>query len=138
MPAESTRRAWWQNPVFRSMEAEIAELRRENAHLRALLAPQRVPFPARWGLTPQQAAFLSLLALQAGCVPHQRLASALARGKDPLSRQQLQVIACHARRKTAPHGVEIEAYRGAGYGLTLDGRAAVGRAVEALARLRRA
>jgi len=136
MPADSTRRAWWQNPVFRSMEAEIAKLRRENEHLRALLAPQRVPFPARWGLTPQQAAFLSLLALQAGCVPHQRLATALARGKDPLSRQQLQVIACHARRKTAHHGVEIEAYRGAGYGLSPEGRLALRRAVEPIARLR--
>ena len=138
MPAEAAPRAWWQNPVVRSMEAEIAALRRENERLRTLLAPARLPFPARWGLTPQQAAFLALLAGQAGCVPHQRLALALAGGKGPLTRQQLQVIACHARRKTAPAGIAIEAYRGAGYGLTPEGRAALGRAVESIARLRRA
>ncbi len=137
MAPEPSPGAWWRNPVYRDLEAEIAALRAENARLRAALAPGRtLPLPARWGLTPQQAQFLTLLHAQAGCVPYARLATALGGPRTPLGRGQLQVIACNLRRKTAPFGVEIEAYRGAGYGLTPEGRAALGRAIEALTRWR--
>ena len=139
MSPEPSAGAWWRNPVYRDMEAEIAALRAENARLRAILAPARtLPLPARWGLTPQQAQFLAVLHGQAGCVPYARLATALGGPTQPLGRGQLQVIACHLRRKTAPYGVAIEAYRGAGYGLTPEGRAALGRAVAATTRWRRA
>lgn len=124
---------------YRDLEAEIAALRADNVRLRAVLAPGRtLPLPARWALTPQQAQFLTLLHGQAGCVSYARLATALGGPARPLGRAQLQVIACHLRRKTAPFGVAIETYRGAGYGLTPKGRAALNRAIAATTRWRRA
>ncbi len=138
MSPEASAGVWWRHPIYRDMEAEIARLRAENARLRAVLAPGRtLPLPARWGLTPQQAQFLTLLHGQAGCVSYSRLATALGGPARTLGRVQLQVIACNLRRKTAPFGVEIEAYRGAGYGLSQEGRAALNHAMEAITRLRR-
>lgn len=127
---------WWAHPVFRQQEAEIEELRAEVERLRALLKPPAYAFPAKWRLSPQQGAFLSMLYAQAGCVSHGRLAAGLVGRKGPASRLQLGVTASHIRRKVNRYGVEIEAYFGAGYGLTVEGRAMVRIAVEAMVRMR--
>lgn len=132
----TARASWWTNPIFREQEQEIEQLRSENARLRALLKPPTYGFPAKWRLTPQQRVFLSALYAEGGCVSYDRLSRALGGETDGPSRLHLGVIVANIRRKTAQYGVEIEAYYGQGYGLSVEGRSFVRIAVEAVAAMR--
>ena len=117
---------------IRGLRERIGELEEENRQLKAALRPS-VCFPATWKLWPREAKLLATLYASPGCVTYANLRIAMVgnRGEEP--ENIVQVYLCRMRPKVAPFGIAFRVVRGTGVVLEPQGRAAVTRAVAAVA-----